>query len=175
MNVYEKNKKLLPNLDNFATAKNHILRDMYKQAIRKRLSDKQIAFAQKLWDQEQNGGRMYDNNKKRLPMIDGFKEARNFILRDFWNKAHQWQLSDKQIQFALKLWSQEQQPLVKLGVEEAEFLRNVAYKYLPNNYYNSTGAYVGKLISPIMEQEDFDKVLAQFHKYRKSLFDKVFK
>lgn len=108
-------------------------------------------------------------------MLDSFKNAHNNILRDMWAKAQRYKLSDKQINFARKLWSQEQMPMVELGQEKADFLRKAAWDYLPSNYHNDTGSYIANLIYDKMEQYDYEKVITTFRKYRKSILNKVFK
>ena len=62
MTKYETNKSKLPDLDKFETARNSILRDMHRNAKRYHLTDKQVAFAKRLWDEEQNGNSVYADN-----------------------------------------------------------------------------------------------------------------
>lgn len=174
MTKYESNKEKLPNLDSFENAENSILRDMWRNAKKYHLSDKQVNFANRLWDEEKNGSQAYADNLIELPMLDKFKDARSEILRDFWWKAKKWKLSDKQLTFARKLWSAEQMPMIELSQEMVDFLTDAAEKYLPNNYYTSTGSYVAGKIYTRMEQSDYDTVLAKFEKYKKSVLNKVF-
>jgi len=52
MTKYELNKKKLPDLDKFPTSKKQFLHDIHYKASKYVLSDKQVAAAQRAWDQE---------------------------------------------------------------------------------------------------------------------------
>jgi predicted nucleic acid-binding protein len=174
MTTYDQNKQQLPDLDEFENAKNSILQDMWRNAHKYTLTNKQVAFAERLWDEEKNGNSIYMQNMVELPDLDKFEHARNNILQDMWWKAKRYKLSDKQIDLARKLWNSEQLPQVELGDEMAKFLKWAAEMYLPSNYHNNTGYYISSIIYPKMEQADYDKVMKAFYKYRKSVLKKVF-
>lgn len=66
MTKYELNKKKLPDLDKFPTSKKSFLHDIHYKASKYMLSDKQIAAAQKAWDQEQAGPKAAGSDWKKF-------------------------------------------------------------------------------------------------------------
>ena len=185
MTTYEKNKEQIPELDNFKNSTNNFLADIYRKAQKYNLSDKQVAAANRAYDNmKQAGGKTpWEQNVEQWPDIQDLKDNINSILemassrsaeimRDIVYKAGKYKLSDKQIGFLKKLYY-EAKDVVE--VDRDKIMRVLDYLERCSPMSNFAADLKYESIGDFMPRVTYEKLTSMTHKYRRCIFKRVFK
>lgn len=188
MTTYEKNKEKIPNLDDFKDSKNNFLSDIYKKASRYNLSDRQVAAANRAYDNLQaSGGKTpWEQNVEQWPEIQDLKDnmskidsvqsiKTSEIIHDMVFKASRYKLSEKQIEFLKKLYK-ESQDFVQIDKEKMKRVLNFLSSCSPrSDFVFDAQAQLSQSEEDVMLRSIYNKIVSMAHKYRRCIFKRVFK
>ena len=124
---------------------------------------------------------IYDENKKALPDLDKFFDTKSSFLKDIWQRAKRWKLSDKQIEAAQKAWDrivESRSVAIKLSRSDADTMLKI-FEYM----IHMKGVYGGAFWYKMREKVTQEKALSPKQyiaitnsaiKYKKALFKRIF-
>lgn len=187
MTTYEKNKERIPELDSFKGHDIEFLSDIYDKANKYNLSDKQVAAANKAYDNYvRSGGKTpWEQNVEQWPEIKHLKKNRVSITKissykekdlvvDMLYNATRYKLSEKQLNLLKKLYY-GMLDRVNVSPDLYKILNLLTSCSPRSDFAYSLYERFGHNKFTEMTRNDYDKMVSMLTKYKKCLMKRIFK
>jgi len=122
---------------------------------------------------------IYDDNKKKVPELDNFKDTKNDFLQSIYNQSQSRALRDNQVDAANRVYEKFKNPPVIINFDSK---RSETLMFLCALMMNIQGRYASEFVWKMnqeihqkgkLTQKQYAALLAKFEKYKKALMKRI--